>query len=113
MPGTLSVDINHWLTEDGDIPDDNPRIRKNALRIARVIEYGGPLEPLHGRETLMECRCRPKGKACPGLIWVSKRVDNRLEAFCLVCRHVEALVSSWETTDWAEGPMEAVPMTDG
>ncbi len=113
MPGTLTVDIQHWLTPDGDLPYDDLLVRRKALRIARFIEYGGGLERLHGRETLLECRLRPKRVACLGFMWVVKRSDDRLEAFCSICHHVEALISGWEETLWAEGMMEPLPMTDG
>lgn len=39
----LVVDPWHGLTEDGHLPDDNMRLRRRVLRIARLIEYGGPL----------------------------------------------------------------------
>ena len=38
----LSVDIQHWLDENGDPAKP---VRRKALWIARMIEYGGPLEP--------------------------------------------------------------------
>lgn len=41
----LVVDPWHWLTEDGHFPDNNMRLRRQILRIARLIEYGGPLAP--------------------------------------------------------------------
>ena len=73
---TLVVDINHWLVDD-DLPAGPPRLRRNALRIIRFIEYGGPLAQLHGRETLIQCKRRPGGKACDGWMWVVKQKDNR------------------------------------
>ncbi len=62
---TLVVDINDWLVGD-DLPDGPPRLRRNALRVVRFIEYGAPLPQLHGRETLIECRSRPGRVPCPG-----------------------------------------------
>ena len=50
----LIVDPWHWLDKDGDLPVDNARLRRQVLRVARLIEYGGPLLPLHTRETLVE-----------------------------------------------------------
>src|SRR5678816_2262602 len=43
MP-TLVVDPWDWLTKDGDFVRDNPRLYRRMLRIARFIEYGGPLK---------------------------------------------------------------------
>lgn len=108
---TLVVDITDWLVDD-DLPTGPPRLRRNALRIVRFIEYGGPLQQLHGRETLIECKRRPGGKQCPGWMWVVKQNDNRIQVHCPTCHEVEAVISGWEDTLWAEGPMEPVPMTD-
>lgn len=108
---TLAVDIGHWL-EDGDLPTKNLRRRCGALRIVRFIEYGGPLKRLQGRETLIECKQHPRGKPCFGLMWVTKRNDNRLAAFCSLCHKMETIISGWEATVWADGPMQPLPMTD-
>lgn len=108
---TLVVDINHWLVGD-DIPAGPPRLRRSALRIVRFIEYGGSLPQLHGRETLIECKRRPGGQQCSGWMWVYKQNDNRIQAHCPTCHGVEAVISGWEETLWAEGPMDPVPMTD-
>src|SRR3990172_766854 len=107
---TLIVDINHLLDEGGDLPIDKTRLLPPALRVARFIEYGGPLNQLEGRETLIPCRRRPERKRCPGFIWVVKQNDNRIQAHCPICHEVEAVISGWEGTDWAEGPMEPEPM---
>jgi len=53
---TLVVDIRHWLNESGLLPTDNLRLRRVALRIATLIEYGGPMEQLEGRMTMVELR---------------------------------------------------------
>jgi hypothetical protein len=107
---TLVVDINHWLDEDGELPTAPLRLRRNALRIVRFIEYGGTLKHLEGRETLVECKKRPKGKSCPGFMWVVKLEDDRIDVHCPTCHDVEAIVSGWQDTLWAGGPMPAVPM---
>jgi len=109
---TLVVDITHWLDERGELPTADLRLRRLALRIARFIEYGGPLDPLQARETLIECKRRPAHKPCLGLLWVMKRADDRIEVFCRACRDIEAVISDWQDTVWAEGIMPAVPMTD-
>lgn len=118
MPGatflsvTLIVDIRHWLDKHGSLPAGPPRLRRNALRIATLIEYGGPLQQLEGRETMVPCKQRPGRKPCPGLMWVMKRTDDRIEVFCMLCRATEAVISGWQDTEWAEGPMEPARMTD-
>lgn len=98
------VDAEHVLP-DGDLPD-NARVRRHALRIARFIEYGGPLQPGHVREMLIQCACRPKRRPCPGLLWVTKTSENRIEVFCHSCRSLQYVISNWQGTLWAEGPME-------
>jgi hypothetical protein len=102
------VDPWHWLNEDGSLPLTPPKLRANALRVAKLIEYGGPLEPGHSRETLVECSKRPKGKRCPGLLWVTKLPDSAIYASCVICRQDEVHISNWEETEWADGPMEPV-----
>jgi hypothetical protein len=104
----LVVDPRDWLHPDGTFPIENPRLYRRILRVAQIIEYGGPLAPHHARETLLACSKRPKGKACPGLMWVAKTPDNAIHAYCIVCKTNEAMVHNWQETDWAEGPMEAV-----
>jgi len=58
----LIVDPWHWLTKDGGFATHDRRLYRRMLRIARFIAYGGPLEKGETRETLVECRRRPKGK---------------------------------------------------
>ncbi len=50
----LVVDPWHWLTQDGSLPFDQPRLLPKALRVAQVIEYGGTLAHGEMRETLAE-----------------------------------------------------------
>lgn len=108
---TLVVDIRHWLTDRGELPTHDLRLRREALRIANFIEYAAELAPGECRETLVPCRRRPGRRLCIGLIWVAKLPDNRIEASCMACRELEALVSGWEGTTWAVGMMPPVPIT--
>jgi hypothetical protein len=109
----LVVDPWHWLTEDGHFLVDNPRLYRRMLRIARFIEYGGQLQKNETRETLVECKRRPKGKACPGLMWVVKTNDDGILAYCIVCKTDEALIHNWQQTEWAGGMMGPVPVELG
>jgi hypothetical protein len=63
------------------------------------------------RETLVECKKRPGGKPCLGLMWVKKRgaPDYEIHAFCIVCGEGEAMIYNWADTEWADGMMEPVP----
>jgi hypothetical protein len=103
------VDPWEWLDKDGNPPVDNPRRRRLILRVARFIEYGGPLESGDGRETLLECRQRPRGNGCQGLLWVHKAEDDTIFVFCRVCGKDEAAVHNWQHTEWAAGMMQPVP----
>jgi len=106
---TLVVDIQHWLDDNGR---PVPQLRRRVLRLARLIEYGGPLAVDTWRETLVECTRRPGGATCEGLLWVSKRRDDVIEAWCPICRGEEIFISGWQDTDWAEGPMPPEPIGD-
>ena len=106
----LIVDPWHWLDKDGDLPVDNARLRRQVLRVARLIEYGGPLLPLHTRETLVECSKRPGGKPCPGLLWVAKTTDDQIEATCAACGSPEVIIHNWRGTQWADGMMAPAPL---
>ena len=106
----LVVDPWHWLAPDGSFPENAPRLRKNILRVARLIEYGGPLLPLEGRETLVECQKRVKRSRCPGLLWVVKTADDEIHAFCAACKADDTLISNWQNTPWADGPMPPVDL---
>lgn len=108
MP-TPVVDPWDWLTEDGNLPVEHPRLYRRVLRVARFIEYGGPLEKMQTRETLIECKRRPKGRPCSGLMWVVKAEDDAIVAQCMVCKNEEAIVHNWHETEWADGMMEPVP----
>ena len=104
------VDAEHFLP-DGDLPDD-ARVRRHALRIARFIEYAGSLQPGQTRETLIECAYRPKHKPCSGLLWVVKTPEERIEVHCPACQTLQYIISNWQETLWAEGPMEPLGPSD-
>jgi hypothetical protein len=107
---TFITDIRHFLDERGELPLDNLPRRRRALRLAQLVEAGGPLEPGQFRETLVPCTARPKRRPCPGLMWVEKVHDRRIFGWCPACNRHEILISGWELTAWAAGPME--PTTD-
>ena len=104
----LVVDPWSWLEKDGGFPTSNPRLRRRIIRVARFIEYGGSLQAGESRETLVECKRRPGGRACLGLMWVTKTETDAIEAFCAVCSSAEAVIHNWQETEWASGMMEPV-----
>lgn len=106
----LVVNPSHWLDENGKILAGPARLRRNAIRVARLVEYGGPLDSGTARETLVPCGQRRDGRKCPGFLWVTKLEDDNILAFCAVCRTEQVLVRDWQATIWAEGPMDPVPV---
>jgi hypothetical protein len=100
---THVINIQHWLDEKGEPASE---VRRQALRVARLIEYGGPLEVGYIRGTLVECSRRVDRRPCKGLLWVGKIDDRTIEAYCMTCRREHLLISGWEDTHWAGGPME-------
>ena len=100
----LVVDPWHWLEEDGSVSRANRRLRRNVTRVAQLIEYGGPLLPGQVRETLLECRRRPDGRACSGFLRVAKQMDDTLLAFCEECGTKQVSIHNWQGTRWASGP---------
>ena len=86
---------------------------RRMLCIARFIEYGGKLAKNETRETVIECKRRPKGKACLALMWVVKTDDDGILAHCMACKTEEAFIHNWQKTEWAEGMMEPVPVEIG
>jgi hypothetical protein len=104
----LVVDPWLWLEKDGSFPTNNLRLRRRIIRIARFIEYGGPLRPGESRETLVECKRRPGRRPCLGQMWVTKIENDAIEAVCLVCSSAEAVIHNWQETAWASGMMEPV-----
>lgn len=105
----IVVDPWHWMDEEGGFPEE-PSIRRNAILVAQCIEYGGPLRALHGVHTLIPCRRRPGGTPCRGFLFVVKTDKDELHAFCPTCGIDEFLIHNWQETDWAEGPMEPIPV---
>jgi hypothetical protein len=98
----LIVDPWDWLDPNGEIPIDNKRTRSRIILILRVIEYGSPLGPGMQRETLIECKRRPSGIRCSGLLVVEKRQDEALLAYCPECNADQILVHNWQKTKWAD-----------
>jgi len=43
---------------------------------------------------------------------LSQVIGIFIQVHCPACHEVEAVISGWEDTLWAEGQMEPVPMTD-
>jgi hypothetical protein len=105
----LVVDPRHWLQQDGSLPPSDHRLRHRAIRIAQLIEYGGPLRVGQTRETLVACSKRPERRPCPGLLWVEKTKAHEIFAHCYVCGRDQILIHDWQDTEWAGGPMEPAP----
>lgn len=105
----LVVDPWDWLEKDGSLPVQDSRLRRRVLRIARFVEYGGPLGRGEVQRTLIECARRPAGKPCTGLLWVQKTEDDGLLVMCPECGVHEAFIHNWQGTPWATGIAEPLP----
>ena len=104
------IDARELLDEDEALPAD-PKARRRALRVAQCIAVGGPLRPGFARQTLLECRRRPGGSPCSGLVWTIKSEDDvRIIVVCPVCGGEEMDIEHYDDTPWAHGPMEPVPL---
>lgn len=95
------IDIRCCLDESGN---PVPELRRRILRLARLIEYGGPLVHGAARRTLVECQCRPGRHPCAGLLWVIKTEDDLISTWCPICDSQEVSIMGWEETEWADGP---------
>ena len=104
--GARVVDITHFLTEDGELPEGPRPLRSVAIRTAQIVEYGAELIALEYRGTLIPCRRRRDSKPCSGLLYVTKHTDGRaIMSWCRLCNAVDTVVHNWHATEWAEGPM--------
>ncbi len=97
----LIVDPWDWLEPDGELPKNNPRLRRQVLAVLQVIERGSRLEPGGSCATLIECRRRPGGRRCTGLLSVERTHDDSLLTFCPECRTDEMMVHNWQRTRWS------------
>ena len=104
----LFVDPWHWLDVNGNVPRDHPQLRPKVLRLANFIQSSADLSPGWARTTLVECKKRPAGQRCQGLMVVTLLDDDRILAFCPVCLEEEAMIQNWRTTPWGKGLPKAV-----
>ena len=110
--GVIVVNAEHWLDKDGELPVDGPpELYRNALRMAQCIEYGGPLPKGTLVSTLIQCRWRPGGVACRQTLIVAKTDRDEIEVFCLSCRREEFQILNWQSTMWAEGQPDPLPIS--
>lgn len=96
------IDVRPWLDETDE--PATPELRRRLLRIARLIEYGGTLQPRESRMTLVECAGRSGGRACAGFLLVSKTEDDCLDAWCPCCKSQSIRITGWQETEYADGP---------
>ena len=43
-------------------------------------------------------------------MWVVKTGTGAINALCRICMTDEAMIHNWQETEWAEGPMEPMPV---
>ena len=103
---TYVVNLSHWLDEDGW---PAAPVRRQALKVARLVEYGGPLAVGYSQPTLIECSRKVNRRPCEGLLWVVKVDGSTIEAYCPDCDREHYVITGWLTTLWADGPLDPVP----
>jgi hypothetical protein len=124
FPGSSKVDLHGYTASmvrvmdatdllcDGDLPPEDSPSRLQALRVARLIEYAGPIGRGESCVTLFECPLRPGRRRCFAFLWVKKDMDDRIVASCPRCGQVLFIISNWRGTLWSDGPM-VLPGSDG
>lgn len=100
-----SINLQHWLGDDGE---PVPGLRRQVLRLARLIESAGPLAIGQTRGTLEECTRRVNRRSCGALLWVAKLDVETIEACCLSCLREHIVITGWQHTEWAAGPMRPI-----
>lgn len=106
------IDAEHFLV-DGDLPPNESPARREALAVARLIEYAGALKHGESCVTLLECRRRPARARCGELLWFRKTTEDAIEAWCPRCREMLYVISNWQDTLWADGPMVLPRVPEG
>lgn len=102
------IDAAHVLV-DGDLPPLDSPVYRDALIVARLIEYAGRIERGESCTTLIACSRRPSRRPCRGMLWVHKTEEDRIESHCPACGEPRYLISNWRETLWADGPLLVMP----
>jgi hypothetical protein len=82
--------------------------RVEHIDVTGTSSSNGPVQPVRTREILIEWKCRPERNQCPGLLWVLKLPDDRIHVLSHGERDSEGLISGWQETAWAAGPIRRV-----
>ena len=97
---TMITNIQHFLNEDGEVPDMSLEAQELVSFLSAIIEAVSTKydDPVAFADT--KCRTIVNGKACTGDIevWVYAE-DNRIGWECLECG-CEGVISDWEGTVW-------------
>lgn len=105
----LTVDPWHWLDENGEYPEEHPRLWPKLNRIGQFVSAGCDLKEKHGRPTLVKCRTR----GCGWSMWVALVPDSEaLLAFCPGCHKEEMLIRNWQDTLWALERLDSFPVLE-
>ena len=97
---TMITNIQHFLDENGEVPDMPLEAQELVSFLSDIIEavsrkYDAPVAFADTK-----CRSMVNGKSCTGEIevWVYSE-DNRIGWECLECGE-EGVISHWEGTPW-------------
>ena len=108
---TLVVDLNYLLDEHGDLPTDDSgcvggRWHRDARRVRRASR------PTRRPREDGDVQASSARQAVPRLHVDLKRADDRIQAYCLACGDVEGIISGWQDSLCADGPVMPIPMTN-
>ena len=97
----LIANLQHFLDEYGDIPDDLPGpARKIALFLGSVAAWVTINPAARFNQTNVPCRRSPGHRLCTGTVFAELDSDGATIAWeCSVCGD-NGLIRGWEGTMW-------------
>lgn len=97
MSDAFIVDLTHYLTEDGRVPDRLPPI---CRFMGAIVEEVSALRPDVLHHLALRCRRRPDHVPCPGRIQaVHGSIDDGIDWHCPICDD-HGGISNWQDTPW-------------
>ena len=96
----LITNIQHFLNENGGVPELNPETRELLTFLTAIIEAASVAYDLPVSFASVNCRTVKDGEQCDGDIEVWVDFDSHIIGWeCLECAE-EGTISNWEGTQW-------------
>lgn len=97
---TMITNIQHFLDEEGDIPELPTETLDLVTYLISIIEVATTDDKGDVELDEIQCRKLVKGRRCPGYIEVILIPDStEIEWQCEVCSE-DGVISGWEGTKW-------------